>query len=66
MGAIGGCVEPAVATEDHGSDAPCAGLTALERVKAALDRQDRALALLLATADGAIGSTHTVYIFRHS
>ena len=59
VGAVGGCVEPVAATEHHGSSAPCAGLTALERVEAELDRRERALALLLAPADGAIGSKHT-------
>ena len=60
MGAIGGCVEPVVVTEHHSSGAPCAGLTALERVEAELDRRERARALLLATADGAIGSKHII------
>ena len=35
-GVIGGCVEPVVATEHHGSSA---GLTALERAEAELDRR---------------------------
>ena len=59
VGAIGGCVEPVVATEHQCRSAPCAGLTALERVEAELDRRERALALLLATVDGAIGK-HTI------
>ena len=57
--AIGGCVEPVVATEHHGSGA---GLTALERAEAELDVCERALGLLLASVDGGICSNSTKYI----
>ena len=48
-GAIGGCVEPVVATKHDGSGA---GLSVLERAEAKLDRRERTLGLLLASADG--------------
>ena len=62
VGAIGGCVWPMVATEHHGSGVGLTApeLTALERAEAELDRRERALALLLAPAYGAIGSKHTI------
>ena len=57
----GGCVEPVVATEHHGSGA---GLTALERAEAEFDRRERALTRLLAQADGANGSNHKIAYTR--
>ena len=60
-GAIGGCVEPVVATKHHGSGA---GFTVLERVEAELDRQERALTRVLAPADGASGSNHNIAYLR--
>ena len=48
----------------HGSGA---GLTALERAEAELDRRERAFGLLLASVDsGAIGSKSTKYIRTYS
>ena len=61
-GVTGGCVEPVVATEHHGSGA---GLTVLECVEAELDRGERALTRVLAPApDGAIGSNHNIAHLR--
>ena len=63
-GVMGGCVEPVVATEHHGSGA---GLTALERAEAELDRRERALTRLLAPADGTNCPNHnTAYIRTYS
>ena len=61
VGAIGGCVEPVVATEHHGSGA---GLTVLERVEAELDRRERALTRVLAPADGVICSNQFIAYLR--
>ena len=56
-------MEPVVASEHYGSSA---GLSVFERAEAELDRRERALGLLLASADGANGSNHTTYIRTYS
>ena len=61
----GGCVEPVVAIEHHGSDEAkerCNhGLTGLELIEAELDRRERALQLVL----GSNHNTTYTYILRH-
>ena len=59
MGVIGGCVEPVVPAKHHGNGA---GLSMLEHAEAELDRRERALGLLLASADGANNSKNTTCI----